>query len=619
MADERDKPPRPPAPQQGAASASGTGPTSGVGPEPSTGPASGVGPEPGADAGRRRHPGHHKPPRTAGGWRVEGAPPPSPGQPGGERPKASGGAQWLRRIWLIVVAALVVNWIIVAAMTRPSPYLTTSYTFFRQQVEAGNVAQITSQGQHRPGRLQARSDGPPGDGCARLERVRLGRRLEAPARARAARRPPALRTPGSRPSSRRSATTTFWRCSPPKGVVVNAKPLASGTPLWETLLLYFGPALAFVALFMYLEPAGGRGRRRHAERLRAIPRAPLRALQQQRTTFADVAGIDEAKAELTEVVDFLREPERYRRLGARIPRGVLLSAAARHGQDAARPSRGRRGRRAVLLAVGLGVRRDVRRGRAPAACAISSRRPRPRPRRSSSSTSSTPSAGPAAPAASLGGNDEREQTLNQILTEMDGFTGTEGVIVMAATNRAEVLDPALLRPGRFDRRVTVEPARPEGPRRHPARARPRRAAGPPTSTSTASPHRRPAWWAPTSPTSSTRPRWLAARRRHERVGQRDLSRRSRARRARLGAAHRALRRGARADRLPRVRARPARHAAGGRRPGAQGHDRAARPGARRHLPEPREPTATATPRPTCGAASPAPSADAPRRSSSTAT
>ena len=170
-----------------------------------------------------------------------------------------------------------------------------------------------------------------------------------------------------------------------------------------------------------------------------------------RTTFADVAGIDEVEDELAEIVDFLRDPE-VPPAGRADPEGRAARRPAGHRQDAARPRGRRRGRRAVLLHLGVGVHRDDRRGR---------REPRARPvragqdrsrRRSSSSTSSTPIGRARGGGESIGGHDEREQTLNQILTEMDGFTGREGVIVLAATNRPDVLDPALLRPGRFDRR-----------------------------------------------------------------------------------------------------------------------------------------------------------------------
>ena len=170
-------------------------------------------------------------------------------------------------------------------------------------------------------------------------------------------------------------------------------------------------------------------------------------------TFQDVAGVDEAKDEVKEIVDFLREPGRYSALGGRIPKGVLLVGPPGHGQDAARPlDRGRSGR-AVPVRQRVRLRRDVRRRRR---------------RRASAACSATPAAIPSciifideldAVGRSRGGNslshEEREQTLNQLLVEMDGFEGHRGIVVIAATNRQDILDPALLRPGRFDRQVTV--------------------------------------------------------------------------------------------------------------------------------------------------------------------
>ena len=172
-------------------------------------------------------------------------------------------------------------------------------------------------------------------------------------------------------------------------------------------------------------------------------------------TFEDVAGIDEAVEELQEIVEFLKTPEKYRRLGGRIPKGVLLVGPPGHRQDAPRAGDRRRGGRAVLLALRLRVRRDVRRRRRGARARplrAGDRRRRPA---SSSSTSSTRSASRATPGM-MGGHDEREQTLNQLLAEMDGFDARAGLIVMGATNRPEILDPALLRPGRFDRQVLVD-------------------------------------------------------------------------------------------------------------------------------------------------------------------
>ena len=196
----------------------------------------------------------------------------------------------------------------------------------------------------------------------------------------------------------------------------------------------------------------------------------------QHVTFDDVAGIDEAKDELVEVVDFLREPEKYARLGARIPRGVLLSGPPGTGKtllaravagEARVPFFSASASEFIEAIVGVGASRvrDLFKQAEEAAPAIvfideldAIGRARGRRR-------------------GIGGHDEREQTLNQILTEMDGFDPNAGVIVLGATNRPEVLDPALLRPGRFDRRVAVQPPGRQGPRADPARAHPLGAAG----------------------------------------------------------------------------------------------------------------------------------------------
>ena len=173
-------------------------------------------------------------------------------------------------------------------------------------------------------------------------------------------------------------------------------------------------------------------------------------------TFADVAGIDEVKAEISEIVDFLRDPAKYRRLGARAPKGVLLSGAPGTGKtllaratagEAKVPFFSASASEFIEMIVGVGASRVRQlfaeaRKVAPAIIFIDEIDTIGRARGG---------------ATAVGGYDEREQTLDQILTEMDGFSGSEGVIVLAATNRPDVLDPALLRPGRFDRRIVVNP------------------------------------------------------------------------------------------------------------------------------------------------------------------
>ena len=176
-----------------------------------------------------------------------------------------------------------------------------------------------------------------------------------------------------------------------------------------------------------------------------------------RITFADVAGIDEAKAELAEIVDFLRDPERYGRLGGRMPHGLLLSGAPGTGKTLLARAVAGEAHAAffsisasefieAIVGVGASRVRDLfakAKQAAPSIIFIDELDAIGRSRQGSVSVS--------------GGNDEREQTLDQILTEMDGFESVEAVVVLAATNRPEILDAALLRPGRFDRRVAVQP------------------------------------------------------------------------------------------------------------------------------------------------------------------
>ena len=240
-----------------------------------------------------------------------------------------------------------------------------------------------------------------------------------------------------------------------KGVIVNAQPLDTGAPFWESLLLGFAPTILFVLLLFWLLRRAGSMQ----NVLSAFGRSRARRYQPsgERITFADVAGIDEAKNELSEVVDFLRQPEKYRKLGARIPHGALLSGPPGTGKtllaravagEANVPFFSLAASEFVEAIVGIGASR-VRdlfaqaKEAAPAIVFIDELDAIGRSRTSGV-------------AGFSGGNDEREQTLNQILTEMDGFDSSTNVIVIAATNRPDVLDAALLRPGRFDRRVAVQ-------------------------------------------------------------------------------------------------------------------------------------------------------------------
>ncbi len=239
-------------------------------------------------------------------------------------------------------------------------------------------------------------------------------------------------------------------------VTVNAEPLDRGAPWWQTLLFGFGPTILFVALLFWLFRRAGNVQ----NALGSFGRSRARRYEPSgdKVTFADVAGIDEAKEELSEVVDFLRNPEKYRKLGGRIPHGVLLSGPPGTGKtllaravagEANAPFYSMAASEFVEAIVGVGAARvrDLFREakeNAPAIVFIDELDAVGRARTSGVGGFS-------------GGNDEREQTLNQILTEMDGFDSATSVIVIGATNRPDVLDTALLRPGRFDRRVAVQP------------------------------------------------------------------------------------------------------------------------------------------------------------------
>ena len=362
--------------------------------------------------------------------RPDGTPPTPSGQgPGGAptRFRPPGGAAF----WWVLVALLAINFFVVSLIPDRESRLTVPYTTFRAQVEASNVSEVTSKGDTIQGTFKKAVTYPPGkDGKSntlfQTQRPAFG-------------------------------DDSLLQLMISKGVTVNAKPVDEGRSLLATILLSFGPTILLVALFIWLmrraSSLGGGG-----GVLGTFGRSRAKRYEGSgdRVTFDDVAGIDEAEDELVEVVDFLRHPERYRRLGGQIPRGVLLSGPPGTGKpllakavagEANVPFFSNSASEFVEAIVGVGASR-VRdlfaqaKAAAPSIVFIDELDAIGRAR---------------AGGNVLGGNDEREQTLNQILTEMDGFSGTEGVIVIGATNRAEILDPALLRPGRFDRRVVVNP------------------------------------------------------------------------------------------------------------------------------------------------------------------
>jgi cell division protease FtsH len=330
----------------------------------------------------------------------------------------------------LLAVLLIVNWIVASAMLGPTDRTRVSYTFFVHQIDAGNVASITATADSIEGTFK--------------EPVHYPRQAESSHVTQFVTQRPAF------------ADDQLLQLLESNNVVINANDPDRSPPFWEQLLLGFGPTLLLVALLVWISrrasAGGGLGALGGFNRSRAKLYEP----EPDRTTFADVAGIDEVKDEVLEIVDFLRRPEKYRAVGAEVPRGVLLTGPPGTGKtllaravagEANVPFFSAAASEFIEAIVGVGASRvrdlfERAKNVAPSIVFIDELDAIGRSRGS---------------ASSVGGNDEREQTLNQILTEMDGFTGNENVIVLGATNRPEVLDPALLRPGRFDRRVTVSP------------------------------------------------------------------------------------------------------------------------------------------------------------------
>ncbi|MGF0169890.1 ATP-dependent zinc metalloprotease FtsH [Streptomyces sp. Marseille-Q5077] len=366
------------------------------------------------------------PPRKAPDqpWRTEGTPDEPPGRPRGRRMRG--------RWWGLLLTAVIVFLLAYVGLT----YLdrgnepTISYTEFSRQVDAGNVSKIYSKGDAIQGELKSARDNPDGDGNYTKFKTQ-------------------------RPAF---ADDELWQDLSSRDVTVTAEPVVRERGVLSNLLFSLIPIVLLLAVWIFVARRMGAGLGGAGGMLgRKAPPKPVE-LQPgtERTTFADVAGIDEVKGELDDVVDFLEHPDAYRRMGAKMPRGVLLAGPPGTGKTLlARAVAGEAGvpffsasaSEFIEMIVGVGASR-VRelfaeaRKVAPSIIFIDEIDTIGRMRGGG---------------ASVSGHDEREQTLNQILTEMDGFSGSEGVIVIAATNRADILDPALTRPGRFDRVVNVAP------------------------------------------------------------------------------------------------------------------------------------------------------------------
>jgi cell division protease FtsH len=368
-----------------------------------------------ANEGRAPDPRTPPPPRDPkrGNQRVSGA------------PEKKSMIPWNpRRFVLILIGLFILNWVIVMLVAPPEKRIQIPYNpNFLNEVRAGHVKEISSSGDTVKGEFT--QDVTYKDETAKqfetefptfADDQQLSKLLEQ------------------------------------NNVIISAEPPGQRS-LLQTILLGFGPTILLVALFIWFfrRASGGGGMLGQFGRSRARRVEPAT----QGVTFKDVAGIEEAENELAEVVDFLKNPERYRRLGARIPRGVLLAGAPGTGKTLlARAVAGEAGvpffsasaSEFIEAIVGIGASRvrdlfNQAKAAAPAIIFIDELDAVGRSRGA---------------AGSIGSHDEREQTLNQILTEMDGFDSDANVIVLGATNRPEVLDSALLRPGRFDRRVFVQ-------------------------------------------------------------------------------------------------------------------------------------------------------------------
>jgi cell division protease FtsH len=372
-------------------------------------------------------------PRDKRGWQVSPAPD-GRGMP--EHAPTGPPPHRMRGFWYFVLALVALNWLSVLFFqpSNAEQRVTVPFSpYFLEQVKGSTVSSIASKGDTIQGKFKAKLRYPASDKKATPTKLF------------------ATQVPSFWNGSQLSALLQE------KGVEIKAESTTTSESLLEEVLLGFGPTLLIVGLFVLVakraaKGAGGMGA------LGSFGRSQARRVDPEkiRVTFADVAGIDEAKSELSEIVDFLRNPERYGSLGGRMPHGVLLSGAPGTGKTLLARAVAGEAHAAffsisasefieAIVGVGASRVRDLfakAKEAAPAIIFIDELDAIGRSRQGSVSVT--------------GANDEREQTLDQILTEIDGFESSQAVIVLAATNRPDVLDPALLRAGRFDRRVTVQ-------------------------------------------------------------------------------------------------------------------------------------------------------------------
>jgi cell division protease FtsH len=338
-------------------------------------------------------------------------------------------APWLLLLGLMTVALL---WFTFKGPGETGTRVT--YSFFRKQVDEGNVKSVKFYGEVLSGKWKKIPPNPPPDVPKLTEDFNL------------------VVPPGV------SAEPNFWDELRKKGVDVDAAPREPSYAQQTIFWLVVSVGLIFFLIYMMrrnVDPLGG-GMMGNFIRSQAKRFQP----SDQRTTFQDVAALEQAKLELQEIVEFLKNPGKFERLGARIPKGVLLMGPPGTGKtllaravagEAGVPFFSINGSEFIQMFVGVGasrVRDLFRTAKESSPCILF--------------IDEIDAVGRERGAGFGGGHDEREQTLNQILSEMDGFLQTEAVIILAATNRPDVLDPALLRPGRFDRHVTIDRPTREG-------------------------------------------------------------------------------------------------------------------------------------------------------------
>ncbi len=385
------------------------------------------------NGGSTRRDAHPPMPRDTRGWRVAPAPdgrgmPQQPSKPPPHR------RPWF--LW-VVLALFALNWVSLL-LAQPSSNSEQRVTvpfnpYFLEQVQSGQVKSISTKGNAVEGTFTSKRLYPP-----------TGKK-------------------STRTKLFKTEIPTFWSDSQltatlkAENVEISAQSTTKSTSLIVELLLGFGPTLLIVGLFILVARRAAGGGAMGA--LGNFGRSRARRVDPEtiRVTFDDVAGIDEAKSELTEIIDFLRNPERYSRLGGRIPHGVLLYGPPGTGKTLLARAVAGEAHAAffsisasefieAIVGVGASRVRDLfaqAKAAEPSIIFIDELDAIGRSRGGNITFG--------------GANDEREQTLDQILTEIDGFESAEAVVVLAATNRPDVLDPALLRAGRFDRRVAVQP------------------------------------------------------------------------------------------------------------------------------------------------------------------